>query len=324
MDKKIVTAVRQFSASVGRGDGTRRRLMQRVAEYVEVPARRDGRGVEAKVLKEVRTTLKHLNGAAKWQDDGHLDANVRRQARAVARTASHAQVPFEELMAPASKLRGDVNKAGKKRNDRKPIDGCDPLRMGLPKGFAVERLCTKAALAGAGRALGNCARDNRFGLHDKLLQRESDFYLVWDRDSQAVAMCEVDLETDEIVEFLGKGNSNVRLPHCALIAMLSGLEVGGDDVRTCLQPGAVSIFATGAASLKAPDYRRGRLRVWAVKGQLVVQKRKRRGRKWRGQWSSFRWNGADWEAADASYLHRLDGLMTKHRRVAKLARKAAT
>ena len=321
MKKEVVEAVDRFSASAGLGEGSRSRLLQRLREYLAVPTRRNGRGAKPEVLSEVRTTLMHLNSATRWQEDGGL-GNLSKQARKLVTTATHAKVPFEDLMAPAAKLRGRVNKAGKRRNDCKPIAGCEPLRLELPKGYVVERLCTLAALIGAGKALGNCARDDRW-LHERLQQRKSDFYLVRDQGDKAVAMCQVDLETDEIAEFLGEANAEVRLPRRAVAAMLSNLRVDGDHIDACLQRGAASIFTTGAADPEVPDYSKGQRCVWAVKGQLVVQQRKRRGKWWRGQWSSFRWDGTNWEGTNASRLDRLDGLMTRHRRIVKLARKAA-
>lgn len=321
MNRKIGVAIKRFCTNAGHGRGTRQRLTQRVDEYLDAPERRNGRGVDAKVLQEVGTTLMHLNSATKWQDDGSL-GNLHTLAKKLVNTAGHAKVPFEELMVRATKLRGAVNKEGERRNNRKRIEGCETLREELPKGYVVERLCTLAQLMSAGGTLENCATDNRW-LHRRLRQREADFYLVRDQDNEAVAMCEVDLETSEITDFLGQRNADVRLPHPTLVAMLSKLGVGGDDMEACLQRGAASIFATGAADLDAPDYRSGRLRVWAVKRQLVVQRRGGKGKKWRGQWSSFRWDGVSWERASASRLDRLDGLMTRHRRIAKLARRAA-
>ena len=286
-------------------------------EYFADPTRRDGRGRRAKCLREAETGLRHLTRAVVWQQREGLDPNIRQEARALVKTACHGHVPFEDLMRRASALRGRVNRSGQARNARMPIRGCRKLRAELPRRFVVERLHTVARLAGAGRKLGNCAKDNAYGLHDKLRRRKSDFYLVL-RGSDPEAMFEVNLKTAEITEFLGRRNRDVALPRPVLLAMLRRLRLDGDHVEACLQQGAVSIFATGTADPRRPDWRRGRRKVWCRPRRLVV----REGRKKRRRWSSFEWDGADWVASDASSQGRLDALMTRYPPLAELAHRA--
>ena len=302
-----------------------RRLSELIDEYFADPSRRDGRGRKSELLRKVERALRQLIHATAWQHREGLDLNVRQDAKVVVRTACHGQVPFEALMNRASALRGRVNKAGRVRNARQPVKGCDPLREELPQGFSVERLHTVERLAEAGRRLGNCAKNNGYGLCDRLRKRESDFYLML-RGNDPVAMFEVDLETGKIDEFLGKGNDDVALPRCVLIALLRGLELNGDDVEACLQQGAASIFASGAGDVDHPDWEREGLKVWRGARRLVVWKRRKRQRRNRRrssfEWSSFEWDGDDWVASDASSRYGLDGLMTRHPSIAELAHSA--
>ena len=319
----MMILIKQFTRRVTQNPRTRlrleRRLTKLIDEYFAHPARWDGRGRKSRFLRKVERALRQLTHATGWQYRADLDPNVRQEAKALVRTACHGQEPFDALMARASALRGRVNRAGRARNARQPIEGCDPLQVELPLGFAVERLHTVERLAAAGRRLGNCAKDNGYGLHGNLRERESDFYLVL-RGDDPVAMFEVDLETSKITEFLGKRNDDdVQLPRCVLIELLCRLALNGDDVDACLQQGAASIFATGSGDARNPDWRRKNLKVWCSVRRLVVCERGKGER--RDRWSSFHWDGANWIASYASSRDRLDALMTRHPSIAMLARR---
>lgn len=317
---KLETLIKQFAQDATHTRDAQRRVEHRIRgqlqEHFADPLRRDRRGRKVKSLREAEKTLRHLTRAAVWQDWPHLDLNVRQEAQALVKTACHGQTPFEQLMKRASVLRGRVGESGRVRNACMPIKGCDPLLEGLPHGFTVERLHTVERLAQAGRRLGNCAKNNAYGLHNRLRRRESDFYLML-RDSEPAAMFEVDLEAAKITEFLGKRNADVDLPRPALIALLQRLQLNGDDVEACLQQGAASIFATGTADVREPDWQHGNLAVWLRPRRLLIKE----GRK-REWWSSFEWNGANWEASDASRRRRLDALVTRYPFIATLAGRA--
>lgn len=182
----------------------------------------------------------------------------------------------------------------------------------------MERLHTVEKLASAGRALGNCTKDNGYGLHDNLRQRRSDFYAVLCSDS-IVAMLEAKLATNRISQLLGKENDDVELPRSVLFAMLKGLRLNGDSVDGCLQRGAASVFVTGKASRLRPDYWRGSVRVWWHRRLILV----REGRSLSGGWSIFRWDGSLWCRSEASSRDRLDSLLTLHPHIATLAERAA-
>ena len=318
--KNLMPLIKQFAQDATRSrQGKRRverRISERIDEYFADPLRRDGRGRKPEFLCKAKTALQHLICATNWQSRPHLDPNVQQEAQALVKTACHGQTPFESLMERASALRGRVNKSGKTHNARKPIEGCDPLREALPHGFAAERLHTVERLAQAGRRLGNCAKNNAYGLHDRLRQRESDFYLML-RGSDPVAMFEVDLETAKIIDFRGNRNADVELPRPVLIALLRRLQFNGDDVEACLQQGAASIFATGPADVREPDWQCGNLSVWLRPSRLLIKESRKRER-----WSSFEWYEANWKASDASRRRRLDALMTRYPSIARLARKA--
>lgn len=308
--------IRRFVRNAGQGRKAVGRISSRVEEYFAHPSRRDGRGRKAQELHAVAKTLGHLRHATAWQCRPDLDANVRQAAKALVKTACHGQVPFDQLMRQASALRGRVNDDGRKRNARRPIKGCLPLREELPQHFSVERLHTVELLAKAGSKLGNCAKNNAHCLHDRLRKRRSDFYLLR-RGDEPVAMLEVKLRTGEITEFLGQRNDDIDLPRAVLMALLRCLRLNGDHVEACLQKGAASIFVTGSKDPHKPDWQRRRLMVWCAKRQLVIQEV-------RGQrWSSFKWNGRYWMASEGSIRGCLDDLMTRHPHIAVLAHEAA-
>lgn len=314
--KLIGKLIRQLARAARRGRRVEGRISALVDEHFALPSRRDGRGRKSQELRAVVRALRHLVRATEWQHQPDLDPNVRREAQALVTTACHGHMPFNDLMKQAKVLRGRVNKAGKVRNARQPIKGCEPLQEELPRRFSVERLHTVERLARAGRGLGNCAKNNDHGLHDDLRQRDSDFYLV-SRDAEPEAMFEVDLKSGEITQFLGKENADVDLPRRVLIALLRRLRLNGDHVEACLRRGAASIFVNGLKDMAKPDWRRRTLMVWCAPGQLVIKEGQRPG-----GWSRFEWDGKDWDASRASRRWRLDDLMTRHPKVARLAREA--
>ena len=317
--------IKQFACRAAQGSRQRRRVVRRLSALVDDhfkdPSRRDGRGRRAQDLRAVEKGLRHLKNSTSWQHRPDVDANVQREARALVKTACHGQMPLEELMERASALRGKINKCGKVRNDRKAIEGCDALSLALDTVYSVERLHTVEKLASAGRALGNCAKDNGYGMHDALRERDSDFYLMR-RGNEPVAMFQVDLETDQITEFLGRSNAEVDFPHLVLRSLLRRLRLNGDHVDACLQRGVASIFVTRAAKIIKPTYSRGKLHIWQVKRKLVVKEVRQSGQSGRG-WSIFRWDGRGWVPSRASSRERLDDLMTRHPDIAVLANKAA-
>ena len=313
--------IKQFARLATQSSRHRRRVARRLSElaveYFKNPLRRDGRGRRAQDLRAAEKGLRHLKNATSWQHRQDLPANVRKEARALVQTACHGQTPLEELMKRASALRGQVNKCGKVRNDRKAVEGCDPLSLTLYVGYSVERLHTVEKLASAGRAMGNCAKDNGYGMHDALRERDSDFYLMR-RGNEPVAMLQVDLATDRITAFLGRSNAEVELPRLVLRSMLRRLGLNGDHVEACLQRGVASIFVTGAAKFPKPSYSRGKLHIWQARRKLVVKEGRQSGR----GWSSFQWDGTEWVPSRASSRDRLDDLMTRDPEVAVLANKA--
>ena len=313
--------IKQFTQGVTQTSRGRRQLEHRllalIDSHFEHPDRRDGRGRRAEDLRSVKKALQHMNHAIAWRNRQDLDVNVRREAQALVKTICHAREPFEGLMARASRLRGRVNKSGKARNDRKPIEGCKPLREALPQGFALERLHTVEQLRHAGLKFGNCAKDNLDGLHDKLRQRALDFYLIL-RGNEPVAMVEVELKTNKIGELLGQQNSDVELPREVLIAMLRRLQLDGDDVEACLQQGAAWLFATGAADMRRPDWQRGSVMVWRGPRRILVKETQCK----HGRWTSLKWDGSCWDSSYGSKRYRLDDLMTRYPSLAKLARNA--
>lgn len=309
--------IREFAAKAHTGRRTADRVQTLVDAHFDDPARRDKRGRKAEELRTVRAALGHLIAATGWRTRETLDPNVRHRARTLVTTASHGQMPLAELMLKAKRLRGQVNRAGKIRNARRPVDGCDPLRIELPSDYWVERLHTVETLAHAGRVLGNCTKDNGFGKHDDLRDRRCDFYIVG-RQQESVAMFDVVLDTNRIGELLGVRNDDVRLPRTVLVAIQSGLDVDGDDVDACLRVGAASIFANAGADPQRPNYLDGLFRLWWRPNRIVM----REGRDGNHRWSSFRWEGNGWHPAVPSSRRRMDRVMTRRPRVAMLAQQA--
>ena len=309
--------VKVFARKAERGRRTGRRVQKLVDDYFAAPSRRDGADRRrAEDLTCVRVTFKHLIDATGWERRKDLDENLRRDASALVTTTCHGNTPFPTLMQHATKLRGRVNKCGKARNARKLIAGCKPLRLELPLGHTVERLHTLERLASAGRALGNCAKDNGYGLHRELRERHADFYLIREA-GDPVALLQASVGSGEITEFLGKSNTTPKLPRKVLVTMLRNLQLNGDNVAASLQQGAHSIFVTGGADVDQPNFRShdGTVKLWRGTRLIVVSERR--------EWSSFRWEDETWEATDGSAQWRLDGLMTPYPEVASLACTAA-
>ena len=308
--------VKQFGSEAKRGRRVAERLQALVDQHFREPSRRDARGRTAAELAKAGKTLRQLVRSIGWQC--HPDPNIRQKAKALVKTTAHAKVPFEELMASASELNGQVIKCGRRRAAQQPIAGCEPLRVELPEGFSVERLHTRAKLANAGRLLGNCVKDNGHRHHDRLRGREADFYLVW-REGTAVATLDVELDGSRIRHILGPRNDEAELPRSVLFAMLSRLRLNGDDVEECRRHGLLHIFLTGEADRAKPQFRRRGLRIWQGHKRLAVWERQMGGE----QWSSLTWDGNEWDPIWSAERQGIDDLMTRHPEIAVIAREAA-
>lgn len=309
--------VKQFASEAKQGRQVAERLQALVDLHFREPSRRDARGRTAAELAKAGKTLRQLIRAIGWQ--GHPDPIVNGKAKALVRTAAHAQNPFEKLMRRASKLEGSVRKSGRRRKAQQPIAGCEPLREELPDGFSIERLHTVAMLASAGRALGNCVKDNGHGEHDRLRRREADFYLVRQGDT-AVAMFDVALRSGEVEELHGPRNGDVELPASVLFAMLSRLRLNGDGLEQCMGHGLLFIFLSGEADEDKPHFSRPGLRVWRGRKRLAVWEQPAPGDT---GWSSFTWKRGCWNRSYCAHRTGLDELMTHHPEIAVIAHEAA-
>ena len=325
--------VKVFATEAKHGRRTAERLQQSMDEHFRDPKRRDGRGRRSQDVRVVTRTLCHLIRATDYRNRQGLDPNRRREAAKLVKTACRG-APFDELIERARRLRGRVNKSGKARNER--IEYGDSFSLDLSAGYSVERLNSIRKLAAAGRALDNCAKDNKFELHDSLREGDARFYGVRDGDS-LIAMFEVG--SGRIVEFLGPVNNDVRMPRDVLLELQRKLKVSGDDVDACLQTGAASIFAEDDADIRYPDHRgpeftvgsrrMPRYLIWYRPDKIVLREpgRVRRGRtqvrRVKSRWSVFRWEDGNWDASHASSRDRLDGLMTRYPEIAKFANRSA-
>lgn len=261
--------------------------------YFSDGSRHDGRGRKAAELEKVKTTLRHIVGMPGWVEDIRYDLNFRRRIRDLLRHIAHGQ-PWATTVVECSTARGLANRAGQAWNEGKEYGPGEPID--LVAGHTDHPLNTIAKMRRGGRRGGNCLRDNEYGHHDQLRDRESEYHEI--RNSGVgVAWLRVECESREIAEIHGPGNDeDVDLPVDVLWALCRKLGVSGDYEDLFLRSGVLSIFLEGKVDRDDPMRTVRGYRFWWRPREIVVHDSRR------DRWSRFVWRRRAWRAAGPSDL----------------------
>ncbi len=272
----------------------RRKVREALDGHFTHPARRDHRGRRSAALRKAVTTLRHIVGMQRWVlDDERYDVNVRRRVRSYLRHIDH-RVSWSQTVDECQKARGLVNGATRKRHEQEEFGSGDPVV--LDADHVSHPLNSVAKLQRGGRRGGNCLRDNDFGYHDELRDRDAEFHEIR-RSGVAVAWLRVECGFREITDIYGPGNEEADLPVEVLWELCRKLDVSGDGQEVFLGKGVLTMFLDGAADPEAPmRVVSAGYRFWWRRGEIVVHDSRR------DRWSRFRWRGRRWRAAGPSAL----------------------
>ena len=269
-----------------------RRSATSLATRVEVfrSEHRDSAGrMHREAGRRIRRVIRGMTLAV-GHADGHHDASVRREAKALIRAVQH--LSFEELESRLSKFNGRLNAAGHSLKERRKLESRARYIVGTADDdLAVVELTSSDQLQSTGRQLENCVAHKRGsgrGYHEALRDAQADnggsrFYrLETASTGDANGLMEVDADTDCVLEV----SDDFELPsQAAGLGILRTLGITADDMDPFSQRGALSVFLTGTPPTRWIQVGSDEYRCWVFpESRRLVLKRKR------GTWSMFKWS----------------------------------
>ena len=207
-------------------------------------------------------TIKHLKNAVRHA--GHDDPTIRKEAKALIRSAQH--LPFEKLEKSASRFHGRVMRAGRNREERKRRER--RRRFPLREDEWVE-VNSSRQLESVGRELGNCCAHKR-GLgqeyHEDLKNESAEFW-VYRKNGTAIWLLQIDRETRTVSECEGRKAESPKLKRKKALELLRKLKVTADDCDSFSAIGAYSIFVTGSPEGRTFPFDGREVQVWCSPGE---------------------------------------------------------
>ena len=279
------------------------KLRERVETFLKKPKNRDGRGVNAKVYKDLLKALKRFSGAIAHAHS-HPDGSVRRAARRLVRLPQWK--PIEEIQVEARRFTGVLIKAGATRNEREKRQEAEAGRIEIDRRWTLVPILSTRQLEAVGKKLSLCVGNKRSDwgrdYHDRLRSGSSEFWLLEDK-SVPYSLIEVDVEDARVVaEAKAAENEDPELTHELALEILKALDATADDVDCFASVGAYSLFIpTRPLPNGRLSHAGGHYDVWwSPRRKLAAVRRKRRGDE---AWCLFRRErtGVElpkWEAVD--------------------------
>ncbi len=266
-------------------------LESRIAKFCR--EHQDRRGVQADAGKRVRKVLRGMTLAV-GHAETHENSEVRSAAKELVRSVQH--LPFEGIEGRLRAFNVLLKAAGHSLKERRKLQSRVRYTIGTEKDdLAAVEQTSSDQLQSTGRELELCVAHKRgsYGrpYHDALRQSldgdgGSRFYRLENCSSgEAVALMEVDAETDCVVAVEAAGNADFKLPSKAAgLDILRKLDVTADDVETFSAVGAFAAFLSGEPRPSWIAVGDHAYRCWCFPDRReVVLKRKA------GPWSLFEW-----------------------------------
>ncbi len=257
----------------------RRKVQEAIDHHFSEPGRRNRRGRDSKELKSVCRTVRQIRSMQDWCENGSYDLSTRRRIKDFLKHIDHRQ-PWLTTVQECREARGLVNKAGRRRNERREYGPSEPIV--LDKSYTAVPLNSIAKLRSAGKRGKNCLGDSYWGTFDELKDRETEFYEIR-RSGAAVAWMSIDVAERIVADMEGKSRAEVDLPTEVLWKICRKFNVNCDDSRAFLQRGVLSIFKDGHADPSTPMLVVNELRLWSRREEIVVYDSKHE------QWSRLTW-----------------------------------
>ena len=255
--------------------------LKRDAFYAEAKEQAGYQRIPKKAIEKACKTIKHLVCAVRHAQE-HPDDNIKRAAKKLLKSTMHPG-SFEELSQRASKLHGDVRKAGERRANEERENAAKSIDLG-PRYRLVE-LASKRKLRSAGKALGNCLSGGEFlaGYWKEVREGTAELFVLQrktgDGDWKPHGLLKVDTTGPrEIVECEGPGNCLLKLKRKIAKAILRTLDASGDDVETFARVGAFTVFGAGRPKVEPLQVGQRRVWIWRYPEEIILKVRRPRGR----------------------------------------------
>lgn len=255
--------------------------LKRDAFYAEARERTGYQRTPKKTIEEAHKTIKHLVCAVRHAQE-YPDGNIRRAAKKLLKSTMHPG-SFEELSRHASKLHGDLRKAGERRANEKREEAA--LSIDLDPCYRLVELTSKRKLRSAGKALGNCLRDGEF-LADYWKEVKEGTAALWvlqrktrDGDWKPHGLPKVDTtDPRKIVECGRSRNRLLKLKRRVAKAVLRALDASGDDVETFTRVGAFTAFRGGRPEVEPLQVGQRQVWIWRYPEEIILKVRRSGGK----------------------------------------------
>ena len=274
----------------------RRKIQAAIENHFADPRTRDDGGFRDSEVKQVLTTLRHVDGMQRWVDDGSYDLNIRRTIKDKLKHIDHG-LAWMEIVAECRTARGLINKAGRKSGEDIEYGPSDVHQLGM--GYTCHPLNTIAKLRSAGKRGRNCLGNNSLGYWSRVRRGEASFFEVMQLD-KPTAYIQIARKTRKIVNILGPLNRDIKLPESVLWRLCVELDAWGDDLAQFHSKGVLRIFVEGNLDRNAPMLEFNDFALWSKPGWLVIHDIRE------NHWSQFQYisrgNGGGWTSIWCSHL----------------------
>lgn len=248
-----------------------------------------------KAIGEAHKTVKHLVCAVRYAQE-HPDGNIKRAAKKLLKSTMHPGAPFEALSQCASKLHGDVRKAGERRENEKREAAARSIDIGSR--YRLVELTSKRALRSVGKAFGNCLSGGEFlaGYWKEVREETAELWVLQRKTSDGGwkphGLLKVDTtDPRRIAECKRSGNHPLKLKRKVAEAVLRKLHASGDDVETFTRVGAFTAFLDGRPEVEPLQVGQRRVWLWRYPEEIILKVRLPRGKP---TWMRlYRWNDTD-------------------------------
>lgn len=255
---------------------------KRDAFYREAKEQAGYQRTPKKAIEEARKTVKHLVCAVRHAQE-HPDDNIRRAAKKLLKSTTHPGVSFKELSQRASKLHGDLRKAGERRANEEREAEAQSIDLG-PRYRLVE-LTSKRKLRSAGKALGNCLSGGEFlaGYWKEVKEGAAALWVLQrktrDGSWKPHGLLKIDTTgSREIVECKGPGNRLLKLKRKVVKAVLRALDASGDDVETFTRVGAFTVFGDSRPEVEPLQVGQRQVWLWRYPEEIILKVRRSSGK----------------------------------------------
>lgn len=255
---------------------------KRDAFYREAKEQAGYQRTPKKAIEEARKTVKHLVCAVRHAQE-HPDDNIRRAAKKLLKSTTHPGVSFKELSQRASKLHGDLRKAGERRANEEREAEAQSIDLG-PRYRLVE-LTSKRKLRSAGKALGNCLSGGEFlaGYWKEVKEGAAALWVLQrktrDGSWKPHGLLKIDTTgSHEIVECKGPGNRLLKLKRKVAKAVLRALDASGDDVETFTRVGAFTVFGDSRPEVEPLQVGQRQVWLWRYPEEIILKVRRSSGK----------------------------------------------